>query len=315
MIDLSVIIVNYNTRQLVLDCVASVQGELDKLSDRLQAEVIVVDNGSTDGSTGALRRGSSQIRVIALDENVGYARGNNAALAEAKGNVVLLLNTDVVLEDGAIETALEALQAHPAAGAAGIQLLHADGRLQNSIHSFPSLVRELTPKGLLELLAPARFPSKRRPPTHPIEVESVLGAALFVKRDVIEKVGLLPEAYFFFLEETDWCLQMRRAGIGVLHVPGARAVHLSGASSKRVDPIATRIEYHRSLYHFLRTNRGAASAAAVKVVRVVKQLLSFVPLALLGIVSPVYRSRRHSVGRLLHWHLAGQPASWGLSQD
>jgi hypothetical protein len=101
----------------------------------------------------------------------------------------------------------------------------------------------------------------------------------------------------------------------VLHVPGARAVHLSGASSKRVDPIATRIEYHRSLYHFLRTNRGAASAAAVKVVRVVKQLLSFVPLAFLGIVSPVHRSRRHSVGRLLHWHLVGQPASWGLSQD
>lgn len=313
--DLSIVIVNFNTRELVLECLASVEREVRAPGSELSFEVFVVDNGSSDGSVEAVRKAFPWAIVIALEENVGYARGNNAALANAKGQVVLLLNSDVVLEPGAIAMALAALRGDDSAAAAGIQLLHADGRLQNSIHLFPSLLREVTPTWLLETLAPNRFPSKRRPPQGPIEVESVLGAALFVKREVIEQVGLLPEAYFFFLEETDWCLQMRRAGFRVLHVPGARAVHRSGSSSKLVDPVATRIEYHRSLYHFLRVNRGVASAAAVTVVRVVKQLLTIVPLALLGIVSPEHRARSRSVARLLLWHVAGQPASWGLSRD
>lgn len=313
--ELSIIIVNFNTRDLVLECLASVEREVAGIGREFATEVFVVDNGSADGSVAAVEETFPTTRVIALKENVGYARGNNAALVQSKGDVVLLLNSDVVLEAGSIRYALDALRNVPSAGAAGIQLLHPDGRLQNSIHAYPSLLRELSPTWLLEALAPERFPSKRRPRTSPIEVESVLGAALFVKREVLELVGLLPEAYFFFLEETDWCLQMRRAGFSVLHVPSARAIHRSGASSKLVDPVATRIEYHRSLYHFMRVNRGVASASAMTTVRVIKQLLSILPLAVLGLFSPPHRTRMRSVARLLLWHAAGQPASWGLSSQ
>lgn len=313
MIDLSVVILSFNTRSLLLECVASVEREVRQPGANLTSEVIVVDNGSSDGSASAVRDAFPWVDLIALDENVGFARGNNLALERTRGQVVLLLNSDVVLEPGAVACVIAALEERPEVGAAGIQLFHPDGRLQNSIHMVPSFPREIAPTWLLETLAPARFPSKRRPAREPIEVESVLGAALFVKREVLERVGFLPTAYFFFLEETDWCWQMRRAGFRVLHVPGARAIHHSGASSKQKDPIATRIEYHRSLYHFLRVNRGVHSATAVLVVRIVKGLAVIVPLALLGLVSASYRTRLRSVARLLLWHLSGRPPSWGLS--
>jgi GT2 family glycosyltransferase len=314
-IDLSIVILSFNTRALLLECVASVEREVCSPDAKLVSEVTVVDNGSNDGSVEALRERFPWLEVIALEENLGYARGNNLALERANGQVVLLLNSDVVLEPGSIETALAVLAEHPRAGAAGIQLIHPDGSLQNSIHLFPSLLRELLPIWMLETLAPARFPSKRRPPVGPIEVESVLGAVLFVRREVLERVGLLPEAYFFFLEETDWCWQMRRAGFQVLHIPGARALHHSGASSKQKDPIATRIEYHRSLYHFLRVNRSAASAAGVRLVRILKGMVSLAPLGLLALTSPRHRMRFRSVCRLLFWHAIGCPASWGLSNS
>ncbi len=315
MTDLSVVILNFNTREFLLECLASVEREVRRPHAELTSEVIVVDNGSSDGSVAAVHGAFPWVSVIALDRNVGYACGNNVALERVQGQVVLLLNSDVVLEPGAIECATAALQKDPGAGAAGIQLLHPDGRLQNSIHMSPSLPREILPTWLLETLAPARFPSKRRQHREPIEVEAVLGAALFVKREVLERVGLLPEAYFFFLEETDWCWRMRRAGLRVLHVPAARAIHHSGASSKKKDPSATRIEYHRSLYHFLRTNRGVFSATSVLVVRVLKGIVVILPLALLGVVSPSHRSRLRSVARLLLWHASGCPRSWGLSRS
>jgi hypothetical protein len=144
-------------------------------------------------------------------------------------------------------------------------------------------------------------------------VDAVRGAALFVKREVVEEVGLLSEDYFFFLEETDWCLRMGRAGWSVLFVPEARVAHGLGASSKRVDPLATRIEYHRSLYHFLRVHRGESTVRAVRAIRVLKSLASVV---LLGLVAPFSApARRRGAERraLLRWHFAGCPATGGLA--
>ncbi|MCP4037144.1 MAG: glycosyltransferase family 2 protein [bacterium] len=310
--DLTVVVLSYETRDLLLECLASVEQALHRPAARLDCEVIVVDNGSSDGSAAAVRDQYPWIVVVELTENRGFAAGNNVALARAKGRYVALLNSDVVLAPGALERTLDVLEVRKDAGAAGIQLLHPDGRLQNSIHGYPSLPRELVPNWLLELLFPTRLPSKRRPAREPIEVESVLGAVLVVRREVIDQVGPLPEAYFFFLEETDWCWRMRRAGWKVLHIPDARAIHRLGASSKCKDPSATRIEYHRSLYHFLRENRGAASATGVMIVRIAKSLLVLLPLSLLAPFSTRHRSRLHSALRPLCWHAAGRPAEWGL---
>jgi GT2 family glycosyltransferase len=249
--------------------------------------------------------------VIALPGNVGFAAGNNVGLRKCSGRHAVLLNSDTVVRRDALETCVRYLDAHPDVGVVGPQLLHPDGSKQNSIHAFPSLLTELVPRGLLEVLFPRRFPSKRYEHAEPIDVDAVLGACLFVRREVLDRVGPMPEDYFVFLEETDWCLRIRRAGWRVVHVPGARVVHVFGASSKKKRPAETRIEYHRSLYRFFRKHRGPAAAAAVVALRFVKSLW-YVVSELPGVVTE--RGRRRWRGRwlVLAWHLRGCPEDWGL---
>lgn len=313
--DLSVIVLSWNTRELLLRCLAALEQELGCLAQegRVVAEILVVDNDSCDGSADAVAQRFPGARLIRLAENRGYAAGNNAALPLARGRIMLLLNSDALVMPGALEACIDALDGTPQAGAAGPQLLHSDGRLQNSIHAYPSLWTELFPTLLLELLLPRRFPSKRYPQRDPVDVDAVLGAALFVTREALESAGPMPEEYFFFLEETEWCWRIRRAGLRVLHVPGARVVHLSGASSKQKEPARTRIEFHRSLYHFLGVHRGGAVLAVAVGLRVTRGLLSLLLGCLLAPFSSRQRRRSCERWRLLRWHLRGCPEGWGLA--
>ncbi len=312
MTDLSVVVVNWNTRELVLACLDSVRASLFEERPAPRAEVIVVDNGSSDGSADGVAERFPDVELIRLSANRGFAGGCNAALERARGDVVLLLNSDATLTREAVVRALELFAREPRVGAAGVQLVHPDGRLQNSIHAFPSAWTELAPRALLEALWPARYPSKRRPPRAPTDVEAVLGAALFVRRTAVEEVGPLDDGYFFFLEETDWCWRLRRAGWRVVHLPDARIVHLSGASSKRRDPAAARIEFHRSLYRFLRLHRGRGVATLAMAVRMLRAAGTILLLAPLALVSPRQRGRLGERWAVLAWHLRGCPASTGL---
>jgi GT2 family glycosyltransferase len=141
----------------------------------------------------------------------------------------------------------------------------------------------------------------------------VLGASLFVRRESIEAVGKLSEDYFFFLEETDLCWRIRSAGWQVLYVPDAQVVHVSGASSKQRDRADTRIEYNRSLDHFLKTHRGAHSARAVRIVRLLKNAASVLLLGALAPLSARLRVRLHERWRVLVWQLSGRPPDRGLA--
>jgi GT2 family glycosyltransferase len=225
---------------------------------------------------------------------------------------VAILNNDTVLGRDALEACVRFLDVHPDVGVVGPQLLHPDGRRQNSIHNYPTFLGELVPRGVLETLWPRRFPSKRFAPREPLDVEAVLGACMVVRREALLEVGPLPEDYFFFLEETDWLYRMTRAGWRVVHLPEARLVHVHGAATKRRVPLATRIEYHRSLYHFFRKHRGAAQTRAVMAVRLVRLVLALVLLAPFALVLPGERERWRQRAGILAWHLRGCPASWGL---
>jgi GT2 family glycosyltransferase len=313
--DLSIVLLTWNGRELVLDCLASIEREIRARSDaaRLETETIVVDNGSADGSVEAIRARFPWAEVVALPRNIGFAGGNNAGLARAKGRMVCLLNNDTIVQPDGFEACVRHLDAHPDVGAVGPQLLHPDGRKQNSIHNFPTLLLEIVPRGVLETLFPRRYPSKRFEHDVPLEVEAVLGACMVVRREVLEQVGPMPEDYFFFLEETDWFFQMRRKGWRVLHLPDATLVHIHGASTKKVVPLPTRIEYHRSLYHFFRKNRGAGEARAVMAVRLVKLVLAMLFGAPLALFSKRERERWVQRGWILLWHLRGQPIAWGLA--
>jgi GT2 family glycosyltransferase len=297
-VDLSIVIVAWNVRDLVLDCLESIREA--KLG--FTYEVIVVDNGSADGTVQAVAGKYPDTRVLALPRNIGFGAGNNRGLEIMRGRHAVLLNSDTLVLPGGLEACVAFLDAHPEVGVVGPQLLNPDHSKQNCIHNSPTLVSELVGQSLLRRLFPRRYPSKLVDYTEPLEVEAVLGACLFVRREVIDQVGLIDEDYFFFLEETDWCHRIRAAGWKVYHLPGAFVVHLYGESTKKKVPLRTRIEYYRSRDTFFRKNRGPAAYLALRAIVVARILLGC-----------VFGGRRADEYRkILAWYRAGRPATAGL---
>jgi GT2 family glycosyltransferase len=315
-IDLTIVVVNWNGRALLEDCLASIEREVGGRSTpgRLETETLVVDQASSDGSAEAVRARFPWAEVLALPRNVGFAAGNNVGLRRARGRHCVLLNNDTVVLPDALERCVRYLDANPTVGVVGPQLLDPDGTKQNSVHSVPNLVSEIVPKAVLETIAPWRYPSKRYEHPGPIVVEAVLGACLVVRREVLETVGLMPEDYFMFLEETDWCWRIRRAGWKVVHLPDARVVHVHGATSKKRLPAETRIEYHRSLYHFFEKNRGESIARTVRGLRLAKGVLRAAAGSVAAPFSRRRRDRWRQDLRVLAWHLRGRPEGAGLAR-
>ena len=310
--DVSIIIVNWNTRELLLDCLKSVY---DTAAD-LNTEVIVVDNGSHDGSSQAVKEGFPQAKLIQNSENKGFARANNQALSNTTGRYALLLNSDAKLTDGALTELVNFMDKTPKAGIAACQYINQDGSKQNSFDSFPSLATELLNKTLLKTLFPQKYPSKKKEYPKPMEVDSVIGACMIVRKEAIKQVGMLDEDYFFFIEETDWCFRMHKAGWKVYHLPEIKVYHLQG-QSKEKNPSKAWIEYYRSSYTFFKKNRSAFSYYTLRILRVGKLIINLL-LVLLGFLATLgldkgLRRRFRIYRDLLLWHLKLCPASAGLS--
>jgi len=251
MIDACIIIVSWNTKEYLLHCLESIFQKRESIP----AEVVVVDNGSRDGSGEAVKRLFPALRLIENDSNLGFSKAANQGLRKSSGRYALLLNPDTKVKEGAIERLISFMDAHPEAGAAGVQLLNSDGSKQNSVANFPSLASELLNKSLLRWMFPKRFPGKGTTYSEPIEVDSVIGAFMIVRREAMERVGLLDEDYFLFLEETDWCYRMKKAGWKVYHLPGAEIYHFQGKSAE-AEKKRAKVEYYRSRYLFFKKNWG-----------------------------------------------------------
>ena len=217
----------------------------------LAVELLVVDNGSNDDTAAVLPREFPQIQLIRSETNLGFARAVNRAAQSAHGEFLLLLNSDARAEPDALARAVAWMRAHPDCAVAGAQLLNADGSRQNSIANFPTLATELLNKSLLRRLWPERFPGKEQVFTAPVDVETVVGAFMLIRRLDWDAHGGLDERFLFFFEETDFCRQVRRAGRRVVHLPEVRVWHEQGATAKKVSA-AARIEYWRSRYAYFK---------------------------------------------------------------
>lgn len=271
---LAVIIVSWNVRDLLAACLGSVLADLD--ASGLAGQVWVVDNGSSDGTVELLRREFPQVRLLASDTNLGFAGGNNAAL-RAMGftgrplapavpslpEIVLLLNPDTLVHPGALATLTAFMQSEPGAGIAGARLVYGDGSFQHSGFAFPGLGQlaiELLPLPgrLVESRWNGRYARALYDSGRPFRVDHPLGAAMCVRREAIEQVGLLDEQYRMYVEEIDWSKRIVSAGWTAYCVPQAVVTHYGGQSTGQVrlnsfvNLWASRYRFYRRYYHPLK---------------------------------------------------------------
>ncbi len=258
------------------------------------------------------------VGLIQNKTNTGFAHANNQALTIMQGRFAVLLNSDAVLKENAIKTLLTFMNNTPKAGIAGVQLLNRDGSRQNSIDNFPSLKTEIFNKSILRLFFPDKYPSKNRSYQDPIEVDSVIGACMMIRKEAIDKVGVFDENYFFFLEETDWCYRMHKKGWKVFHVPDATVFHLSGHSKKK-EPWRPQIEYCRSLYKYFKKNKSPASYLIIRIIRPCKIFINFILNILENLIilfqKKSSRTRLQKYYKLFIWHLFLCPDNMGIKKE
>jgi N-acetylglucosaminyl-diphospho-decaprenol L-rhamnosyltransferase len=289
MTDLSVVIVNWNTRDLLAQCLRSI---CDTVSD-LSFEVIVVDNASEDGSVEMVRREFSRARLIQNTENVGFARANNQAMATSQGRYILLFNSDAIATPGAIQSLVRLAVAEPRAGIVGAHLLNADGSFQASYTPFPNLWQEfLILSGLGRMFYGRWYPSRGpEEDKGPQVVDYVEGACMLVRREAFEDVGGLDESYFMYVEEVDWCYTMREKGWQAWYQPAAKVIHLGGGSSQNRRR-QREADLYRSRVRFFRKHYGDRAAWLLKL-----QIYSFT----------VIKTAVHGLLRLVSGRRYGRP--------
>jgi GT2 family glycosyltransferase len=303
-LDLSIIIVNWNTKKLLLDCLASVYETVTRIS----MEVWLVDNASTDGSVEAVKRYYPDVQIIQNSRNLGFAAANNRAFKRMCGRYAVLLNTDAMLTKGAVKAIYDFMENTPDAGMACGQLLNPDGSKQNSIANFPGLPSLLLNETLLRILLPRRYPSKRKEYKSPIEVDSCIGACLIVRKKTMDHVGLLDDEYFFFFEETDWARRIKQSGWKICFVPFARIIHLQGRSVGH--DIRSRILFYRSRYiYFKKWHRNIYGLVQgiIFLRLLMNAALNFLGfIGSLGLHSGV-KAKLDIYTKLIVWHLEGCP--------
>ncbi len=243
MLHLAVVIVSWNVRGLLADCLRSLFSDIER--SNLQAQVWVVDNGSADGTPEMVTATFPAVRLIASRENLGFVRGNNLALRQINSptpkppDYVWLLNPDTEVQPGATAALLAALKSDPQTGVVGPKLLYPDGSLQHSAFRFPGLIQLIfdlfpLPARLYETPLNGRYPRRFYEGESPFPIDHPLGAAMMVRAETITEVGLLDEGYWMYCEEIDWCWRMRQAHWHIYCVPAARVVHHAGQSSGQV---------------------------------------------------------------------------------
>lgn len=253
-VDLSVIVVNWNTRDLLRACLASVK----RHTTGLEYELIVVDNGSSDGSSAMVREEFPEAVQIENKDNRGFAAANNQGIRVAKGRAVLLLNSDTELTENSLLKLHRFLFSREEIGAVGGRLIYPGGAPQWSYGFEPSLGRMLwiTISGLL-LIPWGRKPSAVVPEgiDRPLKVEYIVGADLMLKKSVLDQTSLLDESFFAYFEETDLCRRIRQAGSEVWFTPETSIVHRVGSSFGPEQARRLRI-YYVSLFRYLQKHRG-----------------------------------------------------------
>jgi N-acetylglucosaminyl-diphospho-decaprenol L-rhamnosyltransferase len=263
MCDLSIVIVSWNVRDLLQQCLHSIFASL-RPANSPTCEVIVVDNVSTDSTVEMVKAEFPHVHLIVNKENLGYPGANNQGLAIAQGRYQMILNPDTEIIGEALATMVAYADTNPDVGVVGPQLLwpkdaDGDSRVQSSRRRFPTLTTALFESTWLQPYAPRRvlerYYVKDQPDDATLDVDWVKGAAVMARKEAIEQVGLMDDEYFMYSEELDWCKRFKDAGWRVVYLPAAQIVHHEGKSSEQV-VTSRHIHFHTSKVRYFRKHHG-----------------------------------------------------------
>jgi N-acetylglucosaminyl-diphospho-decaprenol L-rhamnosyltransferase len=304
--ELSIIIVNWNSVQYLAPCLDSVV----RHTDGIQCEIIVIDSGSFDGSAELVHERYPSVRFIQSPDNLGFAGANNLACRSAGAAHLLFLNPDTQVTAGAVQSMLDHLRSHPEAGAVGVRLLNSDGSLQSScIQPFPTILNQLLSSDFLRAHWPRSALWGMKPllaaEPGPASVDVISGACVMVRRAAFDDVGQFSEDYFMYAEDLDLCHKLRQAHYTNYCLPQASVVHHGGGSSDSAPSEFSVLMMRESIWRFLRKSRGAGYAALYRGSTLVAALAR---LLLLCLTYPLRRapSRRGAMRKwaaVLAWSL------------
>lgn len=263
MIDLSIIIVNWNCIAYTEQCLASIRDH----SNGIDLEVIVVDNDSADAPCSTLLEKFPKTKLILSKENIGFGRANNLGVRHSEGRYLLFLNPDTVVLRDSLQRMISALERTPGVGALGCRLLNSDGSLQTTaVQSFPTILNQIFALAWLQQKWPTlklwgkqALYSAQPDVVH--DVDFVSGAAILVKREVFELIGGFNPAYFMYAEEADLCLAIHKRGFRVGYTNRAQIIHFGGRSTTACDDTFAHVTMQQSIYTFLQVSRGPSYAA------------------------------------------------------
>ncbi len=294
MVDLSIVILNWNVRDLLRQCLQSVYTARSTLA----TEVIVVDNASSDDSVAMVRAEYPDVRLMVNAANRGYAGGNNDGIAAAAGRYVLILNPDTQVVGDALSTLVAYAEAHPDVGIVAPQLLNPDGSVQPSRRRFPTLTTALFESTWLQSSAPRSVLSDYymldRSDDETLQVDWVVGACLLVRRAVIDQVGKLDEGFFMYSEELDWCRRIKGAGWKIVYLPKAQVIHHMGKSSDQV--VAQRhIYFQTSKVRYFRKHHGQWAASWLRIALLAMYVWQLMLEAAKGLIGHKRELRRERV--------------------
>jgi GT2 family glycosyltransferase len=256
--EVSVLIVSWNTRELLATCLESLQ----QSNPACVREIIVVDNDSTDGSPEMVEKYFPEIKLIRAGSNLGFAKGNNLAMQHAVGSIFALVNSDALVHSGCIEILAEYLNQHPEVGLVGPRVIGGDGLLQRTCRHLPGLWNTFCRALALDrvfggqwIFSGYEVPPARHDVLHEAEVLS--GCFCLARRNAVEQVGGFDEQFFFYGEDIDWCRRFRDSGWKMVFIPKATATHFGGGSTSRA-PIRYSIEILRATLKYWRKHHGVA---------------------------------------------------------
>ena len=255
---LSIVIVSWNVREDLRECLQSLLKDEGSRLESGEIEIIIVDNASTDGTAEMVNLEFPQVKLLVNLQNLGYTKANNIGINHSRGKYILLLNPDTVVHQGALQALIDCAESHPEVGIIGAKLLNPDGSVQRSARSFPDIGAGLFRNTFLGRLFPNN-PFVRRYLLEDFgydevrEVDWVSGAAMLVRRDLIERIGGLDERFWAYCEDVDLCWRAWQAGYKVLFCPNAVITHKVGRSSdQRLVP--SLIQHHKSMWLFYLKN-------------------------------------------------------------